>query len=64
MTHEEDCDICGEGTFCPVGSGAATNCSAGTYNDKPKQEACAKCAAGEFQDTEGATACKVGIPGM
>ena len=59
MTCKEDCDVCGEGTFCPVGSGTATNCSAGTFNDEEKQEACSKCAAGTFQDVEGATACKV-----
>ena len=57
MMRKEDCDICGVGTFCPVGSSTATNCSAGTYNDKPKQEACAKCAVGTFQDVEGATGC-------
>ena len=59
MTRKEDCDVCGEGTFCPVGSRTSTNCSAGTFNDKEKQEACIKCTAGTFQDVEGATACKV-----
>ena len=57
MVAKEDCDVCGVGTFCPVGSGTATECSAGTYNDQPAQEACTKCAAGKFQDKEGATAC-------
>ena len=57
MTSREDCDVCGEGTFCPVGSDATTNCSAGTYNNEERQESCTECAAGKFQDAEGATAC-------
>ena len=58
MTSSGDCDVCPEGTFCPVGSAEATSCSAGTYNDQPSQEACSKCASGTFQDEEGQTACK------
>ena len=58
MTSVSDCNTCGEGTYCPVGSGAATPCAAGTFNNQTAQETCLKCAAGTFQDDEGATACK------
>ena len=63
MESEEDCPRCGVGTFCPVGSGAATACSAGTYNDQDGQETCRKCAAGTSQGAEGATVCVVCEPG-
>ena len=63
MTSKDDCNVCPEGTFCPVGSAAAANCIAGTYNHQAGQEACFKCDAGTFQDTEGATACKPCYPG-
>eukprot|EP00966_Prymnesium_polylepis_P260266 6012309-Prymnesium_polylepis.1 len=43
MTSAADCDVCGEGTFCPVGSAEATPCAAGTYNDRLKQEKCLLC---------------------
>ena len=58
MTSAADCQGCSVGTYCPVGSAAATNCSAGTYNEQPNQETCTRCAAGTYQDAEGATACK------
>ena len=58
MTSADDCDVCGPGTFCPVGSKVAANCSAGTFNDKEKQESCSKCDAGTYQNEEGATACE------
>ena len=58
LSSLEDCVVCPEGTFCPVGSESATDCSAGTYNALPKQENCAKCDAGKFQDASGSTACK------
>ena len=58
MVSVSDCNVCGVGTFCPVGSGAATPCAPGTYNLVPGREACLKCAAGTFQDVESATVCK------
>ncbi|MEC8197895.1 MAG: hypothetical protein VX228_16835, partial [Pseudomonadota bacterium] len=58
MTAESDCIACDAGTFCPVGSAAATPCSAGTYNDEQKQSKCKKCPAGSYQNETGATGCK------
>ena len=58
MTAESDCEQCPVGTFSPVGSAAATNCSAGTYNALPEQGTCVRCSAGTYQDAEGETACK------
>ena len=58
MKSSHDCSICSSGTFCPVGSNEATNCSAGTYNDQPGQETCTVCPAGTYQDDVGTTACK------
>ncbi|KAL3926142.1 MAG: hypothetical protein SGPRY_003439, partial [Prymnesium sp.] len=57
MTRADDCTVCSEGTFCPVGSASPTKCSAGTFSDKLRQEVCTPCAAGTYQDEEGATAC-------
>jgi len=58
ITSVEQCHHCPSGAYCPVGSAVATDCSAGTYSDRPGQEACFKCDAGTFQDEEGATECK------
>ena len=55
MTSEDDCLTCSNGTYCPVGTNAPSNCSAGTYNDEPSSEKCDKCPAGKFQDVEGLT---------
>ena len=63
MTSAENCVACAQGTFCPVGSEVATNCSAGTYNAQTGQQTCTACAAGTFIDFEGATACKPCTPG-
>ena len=57
MDEESDCIDCKPGTFCPVGSESETDCTPGTYNPNEKQESCFKCAAGKFQEDEGATAC-------
>ena len=58
MTSPAECANCGKGTFCPVGSSDETRCRPGTYNPEEKQERCFVCLAGEYQDAEGATACK------
>ena len=63
MTSEDDCLICGAGTFCPVGSASEALCAPGTYNDVAGRESCRKCAAGKFTEAEGATACEACIEG-
>merc|ERR1712185_651908 len=63
MRSADDCITCGEGTFCPVGSEDATDCSAGTFNDRPGQETCTKCVGGTYQAEAGQTACVPCTPG-
>ena len=58
MTSDADCVECGVGVFCPVGSANATLCAPGTINPLTRQESCARCAAGKYQDLEGNTTCK------
>ena len=47
------------GHYASLGSIAQTPCAAGTYSALGRQPKCAGCAAGTFQDAEGATACTV-----
>eukprot|EP00966_Prymnesium_polylepis_P244945 5665767-Prymnesium_polylepis.1 len=58
MTSSDDCNMCGEGTFCPVGSAEATPCAAGTHNNQPKREKCMPCDPGKYQNETGSTECK------
>ena len=50
-------------TFCPTGSIASSNCSAGTYNDRTGQASCTPCTSRQYQDATGATSCKPCKPG-
>ena len=57
LTSEDDCIVCGAGSFCPVGSADETLCSPGTYNDQTERATCMRCEPGTYQSAEGATAC-------
>jgi hypothetical protein len=53
---------CPPGHYCPTAAGRPVKCPAGTYNQKPGQtlpDACVPCAADNWNDVEGATACHI-----
>ena len=54
-----DSALTAQGASCPGGAASPANCSAGTFAEEPRQAKCSKCVAGDFQDLEGATECKV-----
>ncbi|MEC7000996.1 MAG: hypothetical protein VXX04_04070, partial [Actinomycetota bacterium] len=58
LTSVEECTVTEPGFFSPTGSTEQAPCAAGTYAPTSRSGACIKCVAGEYQDVEGATACK------
>ena len=63
MRSAKDCITCDEGTYCPVGSASAIDCSPGTVAPKAGMGTCENCAAGTFQQEAGKTACDACPPG-
>lgn len=63
LTSASQCIACPSGTYCSVGSLAATKCAPGTYSASERQPTCSRCPAGTFQDAEGQTSCKPCEPG-
>ena len=63
MSSVDDCVTCPSGTYCSLGSAAATPCPPGTYNPNASAGICTSCAVGEFQDHAGQTSCKPCTPG-
>ena len=58
------CQLCTDGAFCPTQSVTPSNCSAGSYtSNATAHDKCTRCAAGTFQNGEGATACDLCTPG-
>ena len=57
MGSPEECDVCPEGTFCPVGTSEAVPCAPGTFNNVSEQEICVRCEAGTYAPTDGAATC-------
>ena len=57
MSSASQCTVCEQGTFCPVGSKAPTDCAPGTFNAQVQQETCSRCIAGTYQSRSAKTSC-------